>query len=50
MKPVSTDPDVQDYRIRFLGSDSFNQTRNQSGRTPIGTQLCYPETRQFDRL
>jgi len=33
---LPTDPDVQDYRIRFLDSDSFDQTRNQSGETPIG--------------
>ena len=38
-----TDPDVRDYRIRFLGSGSFNQTRSQSGNNPISAQLCYPK-------
>ncbi len=30
MKPVPTDPDLKISLIRFLGSDSFHQTRDQS--------------------
>ena len=37
-----TDPDVRDYRIRFLGSDRSYYLGNQTGITPFGAQLCYP--------
>ena len=37
-----TDPDVRDYRIRFLGSDPSYQLGNQTRITPFGAQLCYP--------
>ena len=50
MKPVSTDPDVRDSRIRFLGSDPSYRIGNQTRLTLFGAQLCYPVTRHFDRL
>ena len=31
-----TVPDVKDYLIRFLGSNPFNQIRNQTGDSPFG--------------
>jgi hypothetical protein len=31
-----TVPDVKDYLIRFLGSNPFDQIRNQTGDNPFG--------------
>ena len=42
-----TVPDVKDYLIRFLGSNPFNQIRNQTGDSPFGAQLCCPPNYRY---
>ncbi|MBT8356283.1 MAG: hypothetical protein KJO61_00790 [Deltaproteobacteria bacterium] len=41
---LPTDPDERNYRIRFLGSDSFDRIRKQPGCTQLAHNCAVPQT------